>query len=64
MGTWDDHDIGMNDGDSTFDIKSESQIEFLDFIGEPADSARRAQGGVYGLHELDYGPGRHMHPPV
>ena len=47
LATWDDHDLGVNDGGSTYPKKDESQKEFFDFFGEPADSPRRKQQGVY-----------------
>lgn len=50
IGTWDDHDYGINDGSKTYTFKSQSQQLFLDFIGEPEDSARRSQRGVYTSH--------------
>jgi hypothetical protein len=47
LATWDDHDLGVNDGGSDYPKKVESQKLFLDFFGEPADSTRRKQAGVY-----------------
>jgi alkaline phosphatase D len=47
MATWDDHDLGVNDGGSDYPKKDESQKEFFDFFGEPQNSPRRAQKGVY-----------------
>src|SRR5262245_25749744 len=47
LATWDDHDYGKNDAGAEFSKKRESQKEFLDFFGEPADSPRRAREGVY-----------------
>ncbi len=47
MATWDDHDYGVNDGGAEYPKKAEAQQLFLDFLGEPADSPRRAQEGVY-----------------
>jgi len=47
IGTWDDHDYGLNDGGSEFVSKKESQQVFLDFMDVPADSPRRKQQGVY-----------------
>lgn len=47
IGTWDDHDYGLNDGGSEFVSKKESQQVFLDFMGVPSDSPRRQQEGVY-----------------
>jgi hypothetical protein len=37
LGTWDDHDFGVNDADSTFPIREASQTAFLDFLDEPKD---------------------------
>ncbi|MEZ4809129.1 MAG: alkaline phosphatase D family protein [Allomuricauda sp.] len=51
VGTWDDHDFGVNDGGSEFSMKKESQQVFLDFMEVPKDSERRKQKGVYTLHE-------------
>lgn len=47
LATWDDHDYGKNDAGVEYPRKRESQKEFLDFFGEPADSARRTREGVY-----------------
>ena len=47
LATWDDHDYGLNDAGTEFALKKESQKLFLDFFGEPADSPRRQQEGVY-----------------
>jgi alkaline phosphatase D len=47
LGTWDDHDYGLNDGGEHFKAKKESQKEFLDFLGIPNDNHRRKQEGVY-----------------
>lgn len=52
IGTWDDHDFGINDGGSGFAIKKESQQVFLDFMGVPLDSERRNREGVYAAHEF------------
>lgn len=54
IGTWDDHDYGLNDGGKEFKMREQSQQLFWDFIGEPADSPRRRQQGVYSSHT--YGP--------
>ena len=51
IGTWDDHDFGVNDGGSEFAVKKESQQVFLDFMGVPKDSERRNQEGVYTSHD-------------
>jgi alkaline phosphatase D len=47
IGTWDDHEYGTNNSGIENPIKKESQRLFLDFIGEPANSTRRTQEGVY-----------------
>jgi alkaline phosphatase D len=54
VGTWDDHDYGLNDGGKEFKMREQSQQLFWDFIGEPANSPRRKQQGVYSSHT--YGP--------
>lgn len=53
IGTWDDHDFGVNDGGSEFAVKAESQQVFLDFMGVPKDSERRNQEGVYTSHDYE-----------
>jgi alkaline phosphatase D len=54
VGVWDDHDFGTNDGDETVPAgwKRESQRALLDFLGEPADSLRRAREGAYAAYRL------------
>lgn len=47
IGTWDDHDYGLNDGGTEFVSKRQSQQAFLDFIDVPADHPRRMQEGIY-----------------
>lgn len=47
IGTWDDHDFGINDGTKHYPFKAAAQTQFLDFLDEPADSPRRRQAGVY-----------------
>ncbi|WP_439881129.1 alkaline phosphatase D family protein [Pontibacter sp. MBLB2868] len=54
IGVWDDHDYGKNDAGKEFKMKEESEKLFWDFIGEPANSPRRQQEGVYSAHT--YGP--------
>ena len=55
IGTWDDHDYGMNDGGVHFTAKAASQQVFLDFMDVPKDSPRRKQEGVYAAHEYKIG---------
>jgi hypothetical protein len=45
--TWDDHDLGVDDGGSEYPRKAESQKIFLDFFGDPEDSPRRKRPGIY-----------------
>jgi alkaline phosphatase D len=47
LATWDDHDMGANDGGADYPMKREAQKEFLDWLDEPADAPRRHQEGVY-----------------
>ena len=47
LGTWDDHDYGLNDSGAEFREKVASQKLFLDFFGVPANSPRRKREGVY-----------------
>lgn len=50
IGTWDDHDYGLNDGDRTFQLRDASQRLFLDFMRVPPWSPRRFRRGVYASH--------------
>ncbi|KAF7815311.1 PhoD-like phosphatase [Senna tora] len=54
IGTWDDHDYGLNDAGKEFDGKITNQQLLLDFLDEPQDSPRRKQAGVYASYT--YGP--------
>lgn len=47
LGVWDDHDFGKNNAGKDWVAKEAAQQELLDFLGEPATSARRKQAGVY-----------------
>ncbi|MEJ1223364.1 alkaline phosphatase D family protein [Sediminicola sp. 1XM1-17] len=51
IGTWDDHDYGLNDGGVEFKGKKWSQQEFLDFMDVPAESPRRTGEGIYTAHD-------------
>lgn len=53
IGTWDDHDYGLNDGGAEFDFKKISQELFLDFMNVPADNWRRSREGVYDSKTYD-----------
>lgn len=54
LGTWDDHDYGVNDGGAEYPRRVESQKIFLDFFKVPKDSPRRKREGVYSSQI--YGP--------
>jgi alkaline phosphatase D len=54
LATWDDHDMGANDGGADYPMKDEAQKEFYDWLDEPADSPQRRQKGVY--HARTFGP--------
>ncbi|MDX2186411.1 MAG: alkaline phosphatase D family protein [Opitutaceae bacterium] len=54
LGTWDDHDYGINDAGAEFVGKEEAQRHFMDFYGEPGDSPRRTRPGVYASYR--FGP--------
>lgn len=54
LATWDDHDFGVNDGGADYAHKKEAQVEFWNWLDEPADSVRRRKEGVYDAHT--FGP--------
>lgn len=54
IGTWDDHDYGLNDAGKEFGEKVTNQRLLLDFLDEPQDSPRRKQEGVYASYT--FGP--------
>ena len=54
LATWDDHDFGENDGGGSYPHKKEAQVEFWNWLDEPAASPRRQQEGVY--HAQTFGP--------
>lgn len=54
IGTWDDHDFGLNNGGKEFKAREASQQALLDFLGEPPATTRRWQAGVYTSYT--YGP--------
>ena len=47
LGTWDDHDYGVNDGGLENPKKELAQEIFLDFFDIPQNDPRRKQEGVY-----------------
>lgn len=54
VGTWDDHDYGLNNGGREYPRRAASQQLLLDFLGVAEDDPRRAREGVYAAHT--YGP--------
>ncbi len=55
IGTWDDHDYGVNDGGKGFVKKKESQQLMLDFLDVSPGSARRTRAGAYSSFLLGQG---------
>lgn len=47
IGTWDDHDYGLNDGGREWAFKDQAQELFLNFLEVPKHDPRRNQKGVY-----------------
>lgn len=47
IGTWDDHDYGLNDGGREWAFKDQAQELFLNFLEVPKHDPRRDQKGVY-----------------
>lgn len=47
IGTWDDHDYGLNDAGGEFPEKEQSQQLFLDFFNVSNTSPRRSREGIY-----------------
>jgi alkaline phosphatase D len=53
IGSWDDHDYGLNDGGVEFLAKQESQQELLNFLDVAENSPRRKQEGIYTTHDYN-----------
>lgn len=53
MGTWDDHDYGLNDGGKEYAAKAKSQQLFLDFLGVSKTDSRRKREGVYHSEDIN-----------
>jgi alkaline phosphatase D len=56
IGTWDDHDYGVNDGGKFYSKKKESKEELLQFLDVPANAKVRKHEGIYQSHV--YGSGK------
>ncbi len=55
IGTWDDHDYGVNDGGKEFVMKKQSKELMLDFLDVPNDADVRKHEGVYSSYTLGEG---------
>jgi len=58
IATWDDHDLGKNDGGGEYPKKVEAKKIMLDFFGEPEGTQRRQQEGVYTSYFMGEHPNR------
>lgn len=54
LGTWDDHDYGLNDGGEEYPYKRESQQLLLDFLGTAKDAPERFRDGVYNSRVINF----------
>ena len=52
LATWDNHDYGSHDGGAGSPLKETARNELLDFFGEPDDSDRRRNPGLYTAQSL------------
>ena len=52
LGTWDDHDYGLNDGGENYSQKDSVQQIFLDFFDIPKGDPRREKKGIYFSEEF------------
>ena len=57
MGTWDDHDYGINDGGGEYQKKEESQQLLLDFLGVSKEDRLRERQGIYTSKVFPIGEG-------
>lgn len=55
VGTWDDHDYGVNDGGKGNPIRSESQRAFLEFLDIPETDIRWEREGIYSAELIKTG---------
>jgi alkaline phosphatase D len=53
-GTWDDHDMGKNDGGKEYPYRNVTQRFFLDFLKAPANDPRWTREGVYDAYTLPF----------
>jgi alkaline phosphatase D len=55
IGTWDDHDYGINDGGKEFPLKKQSKELLLDFLNTPPDADVRKHEGMYSSYGIGDG---------
>ncbi|CAD2222299.1 PhoD-like phosphatase, putative [Angomonas deanei] len=53
-GTWDDHDMGINDGGKEYKDKETTQKFLLNFLGAPRKDPRWNRPGVYTFHTIPF----------
>lgn len=53
IGTWDDHDFGVNDGGKYYSKKKESKTLFMEFLDIPEDDPIHDHEGVYQSFDFD-----------
>ncbi|MFC3194505.1 alkaline phosphatase D family protein [Marinicella sediminis] len=58
IGTWDDHDYGMNDGNRDYAKKTAAKAHFMDFMNIPSNHPMAARDGIY--HSRLYGQPPHQ----
>jgi alkaline phosphatase D len=54
IGTWDDHDYGINDGGKHYTMKDESKKLFMDFLDIPDDHPITEHEGVYQSYDYRF----------
>ncbi len=55
IGTWDDHDYGVNDGGKEFPLKKQSKELLLDFLDTPLGADLRKHEGMYSSYKIGEG---------
>lgn len=55
IGTWDDHDYGVNDGGKEYPAKELAKAELYRFLGMPEDEPSRAYDGIYHVRTFGIG---------
>lgn len=55
VGTWDDHDFGLNNAGEEYEYREETQKLFLKFLDVPLDDPRYEREGVYSVKYFNEG---------